>query len=374
VLYLAKVCRAFSSLFVPPLPLFPFAPAEITLMRRALELAALGGAATRPNPLVGCVIADAVSHQIVAEGWHQQYGGPHAEVNAVAALPPGTDLRGLRVFVTLEPCAHHGKTPPCADLLIRHGATEVVVAILDPNPLVAGQGVERLRAAGCAVRIGLLEAEARWQNRRFLMMQTHRRPWVVLKWAQSADGQLADAQRQPVAITGELTRRLVHRWRTEEAAILVGANTARTDDPRLDARQWPGPNPVRVVLAGKQPLPTTLRMFTDGGAAPLVYGTGTALAALPPPVTGIELPQPTEAALAFLLHDLHRRGLQSVLVEGGSAVLTSFLQAGFGDEIRVLTNPHLKLPNGVSAPPIPAHFTAYASAPVGTDTVHYYRR
>ncbi len=345
-------------------------------MRRALELAALGGTATRPNPLVGCVITDAATHHIRAEGWHQRYGGPHAEVNAIAALPPEASLTGLQVFVTLEPCAHHGKTPPCADLLIRRGATDVVVATLDPNPLVAGQGIARLEAAGCRVRIGLLEDEARWQNRRFLMNQMHQRPWVVLKWAQSADGHIAGPSRQPVAITSELTRRLVHRWRTEEAAILIGAATARTDDPRLDARHWPGPAPVKVVLAGAQAIPPTLRLLTDARAPVLIYGSHQAIASLPTPsphVTLTELPGDS-TALPALLHDLHRRSIQSVLVEGGSAVLTSFLDSDFVDELRILTNPHLKLPDGVPAPVVPAQFAPYATEQIGPDFVTYYRR
>lgn len=341
-------------------------PPDALLMRRALALAALGGAATRPNPLVGCVIADA-GGRILAEGWHQRYGGPHAEVHAVAALlalpdapPPSLALAGRRVFVTLEPCAHHGQTPPCADLLIRHGATDVIVATLDPNPLVGGRGAARLRAAGCNVTIGLLETEARWQNRRFIKAQQTARPWVVLKWAQSADGFLAplaaaDGRHTgiPTAISGAATRRLVHRWRTEEAAILVGAATARLDNPRLDARHWPGLAPQRVVLTGTHPLPIDLRIFSDGGAPPLLY-------------PGPHLPA--------VLADLHARGLHSVLVEGGAAVLTSFLAADLWDEVRVITNPALRLDAGVAAPRVPADAALFDTVHVGGDTVQYYRR
>ena len=328
-------------------------------MRRALAVAALGGPATRPNPQVGCVIA-APSGTILAEGWHQRYGGPHAEVNAVNALlarpdaPPS--LAGLRVFVTLEPCAHHGKTPPCAELLIRHGATEVVVATPDPNPLVGGQGIARLRAAGCAVAVGLLADEARWLNRRFLCAQLYARPWVVLKWAQSADGFLADASGAATPITTEATRRLVHRWRTEEAAILVGAGTVRADNPRLDARHWPGPAPQRVVLSGAQPLPTAARIYAHGdGAPPLLYDSATTL-------------------LSHCLADLHARGLQSVLVEGGAAVLNGFLQADSWDEIRVLTNQSLRLGAGVAAPRLPAEAQPFERTRIGPDAIAYYRR
>ena len=324
------------------------------LMHRALELARLGGTATRPNPLVGCVIAEAATGRLLAEGWHQRYGGPHAEVNAVAALPAPADLRGCRVFVTLEPCAHFGKTPPCADLLIRHHATDVVVATLDPNPLVAGRGVEKLRAAGCAVTVGLLQEEAQWLNRRFFMAQQYQRPWIALKWAESADGQLAGAERRPVAITGELTRRLVHRWRTEEAAILIGAGTARADNPRLDARHWPGPAPVRVVLAGAEPLPPDLHLLQPGGAETIVYDHTQALPAV--------------------LADLHARGLHSVLVEGGAAVLQAFIAADLWDEIRVLRNPALRLPDGVRAPEVPPGALLREQYSVGGDEVREYRR
>ena len=333
-------------------------PPDLLLMRRALELAALGGPATRPNPQVGCVIADAAGH-ILAEAWHQRYGEAHAEVNAVAALfarpdaPPS--LAGLRVFVTLEPCAHHGKTPPCADLLIRHGATEVVVAKLDPNPLVGGRGAERLRAAGCDVTVGLLEAEARWLNRRFFTAQLARRPWVVLKWAQSADGFLAGPDQPPTAITGEAARRLVHRWRTEEAAILVGAATARLDTPRLDARHWPGSAPQRVVLTGARPLPAYLHLLTDGGASPLLYDHRT-------------------TPLPALLADLHARGLHSLLVEGGATVLNAFLRADLWDEIRILTNPALRLGAGIAAPRVPAAVEVLTTDRVGGDSVVTYHR
>lgn len=324
------------------------------LMQRALELARLGGTATRPNPLVGCVITDAITGRVLAEGWHERYGGPHAEVNAVAALPAPADLRGCRVFVTLEPCAHFGKTPPCADLLIRHHATDVVVATLDPNPLVAGRGVAKLRAAGCRVAVGLLQQEAQWLNRRFFTAQQHRRPWIVLKWAESADGRLAGADGRPVAITGELTRRLVHRWRTEEAAILIGAGTARADNPRLDARHWPGPAPVRVVLAGHAPLPPDLHLLQPGGAETLVY----------------DQTQDLPAVLA----DLHARGRHSVLVEGGAAVLRAFIAAGLWDEIRVLRNPALRLPGGVAAPEMPPGAVLRETYGVGGDEVREYRR
>ncbi|RZK52224.1 MAG: bifunctional diaminohydroxyphosphoribosylaminopyrimidine deaminase/5-amino-6-(5-phosphoribosylamino)uracil reductase RibD, partial [Hymenobacter sp.] len=199
-------------------------------MRRALDLAALGLGTTRPNPLVGCVVVGP-DGTIIGEGYHQQYGGPHAEVNALARVENPELLRQSRVFVTLEPCAHHGKTPPCADLLIAHGVPEVIVCNDDPNPLVSGRGLEKLRAAGTKVSTGLLAAEGRVLNKRFFTFQEKKRPYIVLKWAESADGFLAGPHFQAVQISGPQAGLLTHKWRTEEAAILVGTRTALHDNP-----------------------------------------------------------------------------------------------------------------------------------------------
>jgi diaminohydroxyphosphoribosylaminopyrimidine deaminase / 5-amino-6-(5-phosphoribosylamino)uracil reductase len=327
-------------------------------MRRALAVAALGGTAVRPNPLVGCVVADAAG-RVLAEGWHKRYGGAHAEVNAVNALfaTPNApvSLAGLRVFVTLEPCAHHGKTPPCADLLIRHGVTEVIVAARDPNPLVAGRGIAQLLAAGCAVKEGVLEIDAQWQNRRFFTNQQLRRPWIVLKWAQSADGFIAGPDGGPTSISHELTRRLVHRWRTEEAAILIGAGTARNDNPHLDARYWSGPAPQRVVLTGAQSLPLNLHVLADRGILPLFYDG-------------------RSPKLPAVLVDLLARGLSSVLVEGGATILNEFIKLDLWDELRVITAPALRLGGGVKAPQLPVTANLTALERIATDEVRYYRR
>lgn len=326
------------------------------LMRRALDLAPLGLGAVSPNPLVGCVVV--FEDKIIGEGWHQRYSQAHAEVNAVnEVLARFGETEAARLlaeataYVTLEPCSHWGKTPPCADLLVRHRLRRVVVCNDDPNPLVAGQGLQKLREAGMEVETGLLADEGRWLNRRFFTNIEKKRPYVVLKWAESADGFIAKPDFGAVQISNSLSRQLVHKWRREEDAILVGTRTARYDNPQLTAREWPGPdgpgsrNPVRVVIDRLVTLPPTLRLF-DGTTPTLCYTTtetpeieGATFVCLDP--EGEFLPQ--------LLADLHRRRLGSVLVEGGAATLKSFLESGLWDEIRLFRSP-VSLGMGIAAP------------------------
>ncbi len=317
-------------------------------MRRALDLAALGQGSARPNPMVGCVVVGP-GGTIIGEGYHRQYGGPHAEVNALASVADQDLLRQSRVFVTLEPCAHHGKTPPCADLLIARGVPEVIVCNDDPNPLVGGRGLEKLRAAGIKVSTGLLAAEGRALNKRFFTVQEKKRPYVVIKWAESADGFLAGPHFQPVQISGPQAQLLTHKWRTEEAAILVGTRTALHDNPRLSAREWPGPQPVRVTLDKNLSLPPTHHLF-DGSQPTLVYS----LRHREPKsnLDFIALPADAAAAsdmLPAILADLHARGLESVLVEGGPTAIGALLASGLWDEMRVFRSPR-RLERGVAAP------------------------
>ncbi|UOG74720.1 bifunctional diaminohydroxyphosphoribosylaminopyrimidine deaminase/5-amino-6-(5-phosphoribosylamino)uracil reductase RibD [Hymenobacter tibetensis] len=313
------------------------------MMHRALDLARLGTGHTRPNPLVGCVVTH--EGRIIGEGWHQQYGGPHAEVNALAAVQDASLLARSRVYVTLEPCAHHGKTPPCADLLVDKGVAEVVVCNLDPNPLVAGRGIEKLRAAGIQVEMGLLEAEGRWLNRRFFTSQEKKRPYVVLKWAETADGYLAGPYYQTVPISGELARVAVHQWRAEEQAILVGTRTALHDNPNLNVREWPGPDPIRVVIDKNLSLPPTHHLF-DGKQPTVVY---TYREKANKPNLDYVMLSEAEDLFPQILGSLHQRNVQSVLVEGGPTVLNSLLKDGLWDEIRVLRNPR-PLNGGVLSP------------------------
>ena len=316
---------------------------DVMYMRRALELAQLGTGYARPNPLVGCVVTH--EDRIIGEGWHRQYGGPHAEVNALAAVADQALLKEARVYVTLEPCAHHGQTPPCADLLIASGVPEVVVCNEDPFPLVAGRGITKLRAAGVHVETGLLAEEGRWLNRRFFTFQEKKRPYLVLKWAETADGFLAGRYYQPVKISGPQAHLLTHQWRAEEQAILVGTRTALHDNPHLSLRDWPGQQPLRLTIDKNLCLPPTHNLL-DGSQPTLIYTYRQPYHQL-----NLDLVTLSEAddLLPQVLHDLYQRQVQSVLVEGGPTVLNALLDAGLWDEIRVFRAP-LKLGQGIAAP------------------------
>lgn len=331
-------------------------------MQRALELAERGKGTVRPNPLVGCVLVH--DGKIIGEGYHQQYGGPHAEVNAIASVTDPKLLPDATAYISLEPCSHWGKTPPCANLLIEKGIKSVQVATLDPNPLVAGKGVQLLQDAGVEVTVGLLEQEARWQNRRFFCQQEKHRPYLILKWAQTQDGFLARENFDSKWISGTQSRQLVHQWRAEEQAILVGKNTALHDNPRLNVRDWNGSDPIRVVLDSRLELPADLNLF-DQQIPTLCYNT--VKNETLPNLERIKLSE--ENFLEALLADLQARNIQSVLIEGGSHVLQQFLAAGLWDEARVFTAP-ITFEHGIAAPTftqVPAE--SYA---VGEDQLDLY--
>ncbi len=332
-------------------------------MHRALWLATLGRGHVSPNPLVGCVIVhtDSVGQsRIIGEGWHQQYGNPHAERNAIAAIAPADEalLPEATVFVTLEPCSHYGKQPPCADLLIEKRVGKVVICNGDPYHEVAGQGIAKLRAAGIPVEIGLLADLGRAMNIRFFTAIEQQRPYIILKWAESLDGFLGKPGPQPVQISGPVSRRLVHRWRSEEDAIWVGTNTARLDNPRLDTRLWSGEStlggrsPIRITFDRHQTLPATLNLF-DNSQPTLIYTEGTTHQNRYAGTGQTEwiLVDSGQPALPQIMVDLHQRRIQSVLVEGGAILLNSLLKAGFWDELRVFRSPIL-LGEGTKAPTI----------------------
>ncbi len=303
-------------------------------MRRCLQLAANGLGRVRPNPLVGCVVV--ADGRIVSEGYHQQYGHNHAERNALLRLEgegwktgqphsaPGAPTLGPTLYVNLEPCSHHGKTPPCADLIVEKGIRRVVCCNDDPNPLVAGRGFAKLEAAGIEVVRHVLEAEGRELNRRFFTFMERRRPYVILKWAESADGFMAPATDGPYWLSTQRQNRLNHRWRTEEAAILVGSETYRQDHPSLTARHYLGPQPQPVVLDRRG-------WLTDVPNHWLHLHTQT-------------VPETLQA--------LYERQLQSVIVEGGRLVLDAFIESGLYDEVRILRSPQ-RLGSGLKAPAIP---------------------
>ncbi len=310
-------------------------------MQRALDLAERGKGAVRPNPMVGCVLVH--EGKIIGEGYHEQYGGPHAEVNAIASVTNHKLLEEATAYVSLEPCSHYGKTPPCANLLIEKGIKSVIVATLDPNPLVAGKGVKLLQEAGISVQVGLLEQEARWQNRRFFCQQEKHRPYLILKWAQTQDGFIARENFDSKWISCSQSRQLVHQWRAEEQAILIGKNTALHDNPRLNVRDWTGSDPIRVVLDSKLELPADLHLF-DQQIPTLCYNLLKS-----EKLTNLEWVQLPQLSPEALLADLHARQIQSVLIEGGSQTITQFLAVGLWDEARVFTAP-IQFKRGIAAP------------------------
>ena len=316
---------------------------DIFYMRRCLQLAANGLGRVRPNPLVGCVVVsqdESGKMKVVSEGYHQEYGHNHAERNALQRELSTFNFQLSTLYVNLEPCSHHGKTPPCADLIIEKGIKRVVCCNDDPNPLVAGRGFAKLEAAGIEVVRHVLEEEGRHLNRRFFTYMEQRRPYIILKWAQSADGFLAPSTPGPYWLSTSRQNRLNHRWRTEEAAILVGSETYLRDRPSLTARHFLGPHPLPVVLDRRGRIPVGTQRAASAEGMP----TADTVCRVPT----ILRSQTIEEAL----HELYERKVQSVIVEGGRQVLDAFLESGLYDEVRILRSP-LRLEAGLPAPDVP---------------------
>ena len=315
-------------------------------MQRALELAEFGRGKVSPNPMVGCVIVH--EDKIIGEGYHQQYGKAHAEVNAINSVENHDLLSEATVYVTLEPCAHFGKTPPCANLLVEKGVKKVIIAAFDSNPLVGGKGIKILEEAGIEVETGVLEKEARIQNKRFFTQIEKKRPYVILKWAQTADGFVAREDFSSKWITNASSRQLVHKWRSEEDAIMVGKNTAKYDDPALNVRDWVGKNPIRIVMDSKLELPNSLKLF-DEAVPTICFNT------LKSEVRGTleYVKLNSDFQVKDILEQLYQRNIQSVLIEGGSYLLNKFLSSELWDEARVFTSSN-KFGSGIAAPIPPA--------------------
>lgn len=318
-------------------------------MARCIELARGGAGHTAPNPMVGAVIVH--KGKIIGEGFHRKCGEAHAEVNAVASVRDEALLRDSTIYVSLEPCSHYGKTPPCAELIIKKGIPRVVVGTLDPFPEVSGRGVRMLREAGIEVVTGVLEEEARALNPAFMTFQMRKRPYIYLKWAQSADCFLdvrrEDASEPPVRLSSAETLRRVHRLRSEMAAILVGTRTALLDNPSLTVRHWAGRSPVRVVLDRMLKLPADAHLL-DGTVRTLVF---TALEAESRPNVEYVRIDFGQEVLPQVLHYLAGQQLNSLMVEGGARLLAGFLDAGLWDEAWVETAP-VVLGTGVKAPAV----------------------
>jgi diaminohydroxyphosphoribosylaminopyrimidine deaminase/5-amino-6-(5-phosphoribosylamino)uracil reductase len=317
-------------------------------MNRCLEIARGGLGWVAPNPLVGAVIVH--NGRIIGEGFHQQYGGPHAEVNAIQSAKNKEFLASSTLYVNLEPCSHHGKTPPCADLIIKHNIPEIVIANEDPNPLVRGKGIQKLKDHGCKIIMHVLEDEATQLNKRFITFHKKRRPYIILKWAQTLDG-FIDIKRkeninpQPTWITGDALKMLVHKWRSEEMAIMVGTNTAIMDNPQLNIRYWHGQNPVRIVIDKSLRLSNSLHVF-DGKQPTLVYTSRAAKNSFNLEYITIDF----EKNLPLqILSSLYSKEIQSVIIEGGRELLQTFIEQDLWDEARILTG-NIQFKEGISAP------------------------
>lgn len=314
---------------------------EKHFMKRAHQLAARGRGYVSPNPLVGCVIVH--ENKIIGEGWHEKYGESHAEVNAIKEVDKEL-LKQSTVYVSLEPCSHFGKTPPCADMLIKHGVPRIVISNLDSNPLVAGEGIKKLRASGAEVITGVLESEGRELNKRFFTFIEKKRPYIILKWAQTSDGFLARENFDSKWISNEYSRQLVHKWRTEEDAVMVGTRTAMHDNPQLNVRDWTGRNPVRVIVDRFLRLNEKLHVF-DRSQKTICYNVLKHEEA-----TNLALRRLDEQDfLINLVNDLYQQKIQSVMVEGGAQLLNSFIALNLWDEARVFIADR-KFYKGIEAP------------------------
>jgi len=321
---------------------------DIKYIERCIELARRGEYFVAPNPMVGAVLVHSRKAKIIAEGWHERFGEAHAEVNCFRhfdrSYNQDVPMSECTLYVNLEPCSHYGKTPPCAKMLIERGIWRVVVGQLDPNPLVAGKGVQMLRDAGIEVEVGVGEELCRDLNKRFLCLHEKRRPYVILKWAQTADG-FVDRKRVTgygLPVTGEHlngalaistpeTKKLVHKMRAENMAIMVGTNTVLLDNPRLLNTHWEGRSPIRVTLDRHNRIPADARIFYDG-IETIVYRDRT--------------------DWSFVLEDLASRNIHSILVEGGPTLLNHILETGLWDEIHVEVAPELTIGEGVAAPQV----------------------
>ena len=315
-------------------------------MHRCLELAKQGIAYVAPNPMVGAVLVH--NGKIIGEGYHQKYGGPHAEVNCINSVSEQDKdkISSSVLYVSLEPCSHFGKTPPCTDLIITNKIPEVVIGCRDPFKEVDGKGIEKLKAAGVKVIVGILEKECQQLNKRFFTFNTKHRPYIILKWAETGDGKIATNGTGRLLISNEQTNRLVHKWRSEEASILVGTNTALLDDPELTTRNWPGPSPIRSVVDMDLKLPSSLKIFNDKQRTVIFNKIKHE------EIDHLIYYQVTEdvSLVHQIVNALYQMKIQSVIVEGGARLLQSFIDEEMWDEARIIRNEELIINNGLAAP------------------------
>ncbi len=336
-------------------------------MQRCIEIARMGAGRTAPNPMVGCVIVH--NGRIIGEGYHIEHGGPHAEVNAIRSVKRPQLLRESTLYVSLEPCSHHGKTPPCSDLILNEHIPHVVVGTEDTFTEVAGKGIKKLREGGVQVVTDVLKDKCRWLNRRFFTFHEKGRPYIILKWAQTPDGFIdgerdPDMPAQPMWISGVMARTMVHKCRTEENAILVGTNTVIMDNPLLTARDWSGRSPVRLVIDRRRRLSPEHAIF-DGQVPTIVFTENAGEEEFNPEYCGIDF---QDNVLQQILAEVYKREFLSVIVEGGAYTLQQFIAYGLWDEAHIYSGTrHFFL--GVKAPSVKGRIIATESLDSTTLTV-----
>lgn len=362
---------------------------QFIYMKRCLELAAKGLGHVAPNPMVGCVIAH--NDKVIGEGYHQHYGAVHAEVNAINSVKDQELLNTSTLYVSLEPCSHHGKTPPCVDLIIQKKIPHVVIGSVDSNPLVSGKGIEKLKSAGIKVEYGVLEKECRELNKRFYTFHEKKRPYIILKWAQTKDGFIdklrsANEVGQQLRISSEASARLIHEWRSQEQAIMVGTNTALLDNPQLNVRLVKGKNPVRIVIDKELKIPKHYHLL-DGASPTLIFTNlkkenstnieyitvkGTKDYACDEKLRQASEGRGTDenSFINSILPELYQRNIQSVLVEGGTKLINSFIQQNLWDEARVIVNENT-IQTGVKAPEL-GGLSSLSEMVIGEDTILFY--
>lgn len=327
-----------------------------TYIKRCVQIAKNGLGNTRPNPMVGSVIVH--DNKIIGEGFTSPYGGNHAEVNAINSVLNKDLLKEATIYVTLEPCSHFGKTPPCSDLIIQHKIPNIVIGCVDDNEKVAGKGIKKLMGAGCTVTVGILENECKEHHKRFFTFHNKKRPYIILKWAETSDGFIAPEtknEQKPVWITNTYSRQLVHKWRAEEQAILVGTNTIIEDNPSLTTRDWTGKNPIRIVIDKDKELSKKLHVFNKDSETIIISKNN------------IDFTKPIGKQITYILFE---NDINSVIIEGGAKTLQTFIDENLWDEARIFTGQNT-FKNGVKAPSFKGKLISETS--ILTDTLKIYK-
>ncbi len=337
-------------------------------MQRCFELALKGAGSVAPNPMVGAVLV--YNNRIIGEGFHEKYGEAHAEVNCIKSVSVEDRhlIQSATMYVSLEPCAHYGKTPPCSQLIIDQKIPKVVIACSDPFLKVNGRGIENLKAAGIELEFGILEKEAQELNKRFFEFHTNKRPFIILKWAETANHFIASDSDERLLISNDFSNRLVHRWRSEEVAIMVGTNTALKDNPTLNNRLWTGKNPIRILVDQHLKLPAYSNLM-QGEATTIIFNKYKSETVDHLIYAQIDF---EKHVIEQIMEYCYTYPIQSILVEGGAQLLQSFVDAGIWDEARIIQNANLAVEKGIAAPVLKEQVLE-ESLQLSTDTIFFYR-